>query len=130
MCKPIADSFIFMGIIMGRIVFAPPIPISAIPYKKFLLQVERKSINEIRSMINLFKGMGYNIECYIRHTSTVDILNKALGLDLKPSSELYSYKDGDILVVVGLKNPVRGKEVKVSSVDDLDIAVVYVVSQG
>ena len=63
---------------------------------------------------------------YIRHPSTVRILNEVLGLDLQPSSELYQYQQGDIVIVVGLRRPVRGQEVEVT-VNDLDIAIISIV---
>ena len=66
---------------------------------------------------------------YIRHPSTVRILNEVLGLDLQPSSELYQYQQGDIVIVVGLRRPVRGQEVEVT-VNDLDIAIISIVEVG
>ena len=60
---------------------------------------------------------------YIRHPSTVRILNEVLGLDLQPSTSLYQYQPGDIIIVVGLRRPVRGQEVEVRP-EDLDVAIV------
>jgi hypothetical protein len=53
------------------------------------------------------------------------MLSEILGKQLTPSAELYMWREGDVLVVVGLKKPVRGQEVEVS-VEDLDFVVVRV----
>ena len=55
------------------------------------------------------------------------MLSEILGKQLTPSTELYVWREDDILVVVGLKKPVRGQEVEVS-VEDLDLVVVRVFS--
>jgi hypothetical protein len=54
---------------------------------------------------------------YIRHESTVKLLSSILGVELKPSSDLYKYEWGDALVVVTLKRPIRGQEVEVKPED-------------
>jgi len=110
---------------MCRLVFVPPIPLSAFPFRSFVLVVFRIDLEELKRIVEMYRKEGYHIECYIRHASTVQVLNDVLGLNLKPSSALYQYQDGDQLIVVGLKKPVRGQEVQVS-VEDLDIAHVIV----
>ncbi len=110
---------------MARLVFVPPVPLNAFPYKRFDLVVKRVTIGEIKREVEFAKEAGVPIENYIRHESTVRVLNEALGLDLKPSSALYQHKYGDTIIVVGLKKPVRGQEVQVS-LEDLDLAIIQV----
>jgi hypothetical protein len=57
------------------------------------------------------------LENYIRHESTIRVLSKLLNVELKPNTGLYTYKDGDILIIVTLKKPPRGQEVEVKSED-------------
>lgn len=112
-----------------RVVFLPPVPLNAIPGQDILLIVKRRPLEEVKKTIDALVRQGARIECYIRHESTVRVLNQALGLDLKPSNALYRYQEGDVLIVVGLKKPVRGQEVADVTIDDLDIAIVSVVTE-
>ena len=85
-------------------------------------------LEEVKEFIDYAKEKGDEILCFIRHESTVSVLNKVFGLNLKPSNELYQYREGDVLVVVGLKKPIRGHEVHVT-IADLDIAMVSVIRE-
>jgi len=50
-----------------------------------------------------------NIRCYIRHEGIIRLLRKELGVELKPSAELYQYSpEDDVYMVI----PRRGKEGK------------------
>ncbi|RLG84700.1 MAG: hypothetical protein DRO39_07245 [Thermoprotei archaeon] len=111
---------------MARLIFAPPLPLNAFQGKTISIKVRRLSIEELRHLVEQYKQQGVEIMNYIRHPSTVRILNEVLGLDLQPSSELYQYQQGDIVIVVGLRRPVRGQEVEVT-VNDLDIAIISIV---
>jgi hypothetical protein len=62
---------------------------------------------------------------FVRHESTVKLLSNALEKQLTPNAGLYTWQEGDILVIVGLKKPVRGQEMQIVA-DDLDLVVVYV----
>ena len=110
----------------SRLVFVPPLPLNAIKKSTFVMLVQRRSIEFIKILIDYAKEQKMPIECYIRHESTVKLLNEVLGLDLKPSNALYEYRDGDILVMVGLKKPVRGAEVTDVKLEDLDIALAFI----
>ena len=108
-----------------RIVFIPPLPLNAFPYKQFSLLVSKTSFEGLKKILKKYQESGVELEIknFVRHESTVQILNQELGLSLKPSSELYSYQEGDIMIVVGLKKPVRGQEIQVSR-DDIELAIV------
>jgi len=110
---------------MMRLVFVPPVPLNAFPYRKFAMVIVRVSIEEVARLVNHAKKNGIPILNYVRHESTVRLLNQFFGLDLKPSSELYKHGKGDALIVVGLKKPVRGQEVEVKP-EDLDLAIAAV----
>jgi len=110
---------------MTRLIFAPPLPLNAFPYQTFTINVRRLSIEELEEVVNCYRQQGAEIKNYIRHPSTVRLLNEVLGLDLQPTTSLYQYQPGDIIIVVGLKRPVRGQEVEVS-IEDLDIAMISI----
>ena len=103
--------------IFPRVVLLNALPLSAIPKEAYYFDIlcKRTSIEAIVDVVrNSFK-----VENYIRHESTVKLLSKLLNIDLKQSSDLYTYKKGDVLVIVTLKKPVRGQEVEVKE-EDLD----------
>ena len=110
---------------MTRLIFAPPLPLNAFPYSSFTVNVRRLAIEELKQLVTQLVAQGTEIRNYIRHPSTVRLLNEVLGLDLQPSASLYQYQPGDIIVIVGLKKPVRGQEVEVS-IEDLDIAMISI----
>jgi len=62
---------------------------------------------------------------YVRHESTVKLLANILGKDLTPNPGLYSFKEDDTLIVVGLRKPVRGQEMDVKP-EDLDLVYVRI----
>ena len=111
---------------MTRLVFAPPLPLNAFPYNNFTISIRRIGVDELKQLVDRCRQQGAEVRCYIRHPSTVRLLNQLLGLNLEPSAELYQYQHGDIIVVIGLKKPVRGHEVEVT-VNDLDIALIEIV---
>jgi Domain of unknown function (DUF1874). len=59
---------------------------------------------------------------FVRHESTVKLLSSILGRDLTPNAGLYQWQEGDELVIVGLKRPVRGQEQEVK-LEDLDLVL-------
>jgi len=113
---------------MKRVVFLPSVPLSAISHTSFTVVYRRVSLEKLKNLLKYACGEGYKdcvFECYIRHESTVKLLNEILGLNLKPSADLYTFSDEDAVVVVSLKMPTRGAEAEVKP-DDLDVAVVDV----
>ena len=105
-----------------RYVFLNSLPLNAFDKPFMQLLVTKVDPNYVKLLIQYDD----NVECYIRHNATVDIINKLLELNLKPSSDLYKYRDGDVLIIVSLKKPVRGQEVQDVTLDDLDIRMVEV----
>jgi len=85
------------------------------------LRCKRSSIEALADIIKHSEV----VENYIRHESTVKLLSKLLGIDLKPSSGLYEYRSGDILLIVTLKKPARGQEVEVK-IEDLEYYICVV----
>jgi len=59
---------------------------------------------------------------FVRHESTVKLLSSILNRDLTPNAGLYQWQQGDVLIVIGLRKPIRGQEVEVKA-DDLDIVL-------
>ncbi len=88
-------------------------------FKLLVTKVKHDVLKQLASMMN-------NVECYIRHKATVELLNKEFGLKLEPSSDLYKYREGDVLFIVSLKKPIRGKELDNITLDDIDIWMVEV----
>jgi len=106
---------------MRRLVILNAFPLNAFPFPMFTVNIERVNVKQIKDVMGSFD----HIECYVRHPSTVKVLNDLLGLSLKPSSGLYKYEKGDELLIVTLKKPIRGKEVEVTE-NDLVFYHVYV----
>jgi hypothetical protein len=106
---------------MKRVVFVGGIAPSMFPnYKELTLYYKRVNIDELKELVKDAEVLNY-----VRHESTVKVLSEILGKQLTPSTELYIWREDDILVVVGLKKPVRGQEVEVS-IKDLDLVMVRV----
>jgi len=106
---------------MKRVVFVGGLAPSMFPgYKELTLWYKRIGVEELKELVKDAEVLNY-----VRHESTVKVLSEILGKQLTPSAELYVWREDDVLVVVGLKKPVRGQEVEVS-VEDLDLVVVRV----
>ncbi len=110
---------------VGKVVFIPPIPLNAFPYSSFIVTVQKVHPAILSVLIDFYKDRKAEFKSYIRHESTVKVINEAFGLDLQPSSELYQYSKDDLVIIVGLRKPIRGKEVEVK-LEDLDFAVINV----
>ncbi len=104
-----------------RVILLNGLPLSIIPYSKFTLEVNRIDVDQLAEII----ASSTEVKNYIRHTATVDVLNILLKTSLKPSAENYAYKEGDTIVVITVKNVIRGQEMTVKP-EDLDIFVVRV----
>jgi len=104
---------------MPRLVFLNALPLNAFPIDEYGLKIGivKVSLYSVKPLVKDWARAGVPIECYIRHRATVELLNKLLGLDMKPSDGLYRYSDGDKIIVVTLKKPLRGQEVDVKPQD-------------
>ena len=107
-----------------RVVFLNALPLNAIPYNSFTIACWRVGFDVLR--IHVVDSV---VESYIRHEATLRLVSSVLGVDLKPSSGLYSYRPGDALAVVTLKKPARGQEVAEVKPEDLDVHL-CLVSRG
>jgi hypothetical protein len=109
----------------GRIVILNALPLNALPRRHVQADILPVAINELVAWIQRRAAEGYELIHYIRHAGTIAAL-RAAGAPLSetPNSGLYSYREGDILVVVTLRNPPRGQEVSQVSPQDLETWVV------
>jgi len=84
------------------------------------------SLQELAQWVQRRLQEGYALIHYIRHPATIAALRQ-IGVPLsEPNSGLYSYQPGDVVVVVSLKNPVRGQEQSHVTPQDLESWVVAV----
>jgi hypothetical protein len=100
------------------------LPLNAIEGERFNLTVIRITPYYLIGSLKEDMEKGVEVVNYIRHPATVSLLNTH-GLNLVPSSGLYSYRAGDVLFIVTVKTPVRGQEVEVKF-EDLDCFIVFV----
>jgi len=108
-----------------RYIFLNALPLNALPRKPLELKITPVKLEVLKQLVPLMK----NIENYIRHQSTITLLNKLLGLQLEPSNKLYSYQEGDIIYVITLNKPTRGIEIKEVCENDITIWQVEVFNQ-
>jgi hypothetical protein len=103
------------------------LPLNALPRRHLSLDVLPISINELAQWINRRLQEGWQLVHYIRHPATIQVLRQAgIPLSETPSSNLYQYIHGDIIIVVTLKTPQRGQEATQVSLQDLEAWVVTV----
>ena len=109
-----------------RIVFLNALPLNSLPKRHVHLDVIPVSLKELARWVSRRLDEGYQLEHYIRHESTIQVL-RIIGIPLAegPNAGIYQYRHGDILVVATLRNPVRGQEVQVRP-EDLEVWVVTV----
>ncbi|RLF07188.1 MAG: hypothetical protein DRJ60_03190 [Thermoprotei archaeon] len=112
---------------LGRIVFLNAFSLSMIDHDNYTLIVEKKDPALLRNIVKKWIQMGYDVCCYIRHESTLNVINEFFGFSLAPSSDIYKHEDKDIMIVASLKQPARGREVQVQSIDDLDFYLIRVI---
>ena len=105
-----------------RYVFLNGLPLNALPNRSLVLKVSPIKPEVLKQLADMMEPK----ISYIRHPSTVNLLNRLFNLNLQPSSELYKYQDGDVLFVVTLKKPVRGQEVENLTENDIEIYQVEV----
>ncbi len=116
-----------LGVVVGalrvRLVLlnALPLNIFGLEEGEFIeLVIERVGVDELKKVVSEVS----EVACFIRHRATIEILSRLLGIELKPSAELYRYRPSDKLAVITLRKPVRGQEVEDLSVEDLEIYLV------
>ena len=102
----------------NQIIFLNAFPINAFMGKNAVLRVMHcgalKDIYDtIKTVIN-----NNNVINFISHESTA----KALGLN--PNKALYSYRDGDVIIIVTLNKPLRNVVDMQVTVNDLDVYLV------
>jgi hypothetical protein len=100
-----------------RLILLNAFPVNAIPFDTFTALFKRTSIEELARDV----ATAPEVLCYIRHPATVATLQSLLNVPLRPSSELYRYREHDIIYVVTLKTPQRGQEVAEIKLEDLDL---------
>jgi len=110
--------------IFPRVVLLNALPLNAIPKDYFAILCKRTDIEAIADIVRY----SLKVENYIRHESTVKLLSKLLNIELKPSADLYTYRDFDVLAIITLKKPQRGQEVEVK-LEDLDYYMCIVQEQ-
>jgi hypothetical protein len=109
---------------MGRVILLNALPITAFQ-TPVTLRIEEITPMRLQQIISQ-----HEIVNYIRHESTVRLLNQLLGVNLQPGGGLYRYEAGDQLIVVVLRSPQRGQQdVAVSAPEDIAIYRVDVISQ-
>jgi hypothetical protein len=86
------------------------------------VRFRRLSIEELRSLLS--EG---EIISYIRHVSTAQILQELVNRQIQPNNGIYTYKSGDVVIMVVLNVPARGQEV-VPKPEDLSFYLVEVLS--
>jgi len=89
------------------------LPLNAFPLDHFTIKVRRVSLSDIR--------IYNNVKCYIRHEGTVKLISRVLGVELKPSADLYKFNPNDAIYIITLKKPVRGTEASEISKEDVDV---------
>jgi hypothetical protein len=106
-----------------RLVLLNAFPINAFPYNSFTARFIKTDFTEMK-FDELRCG---DITCFIRHSATVALINQQLGTQLQPNPGLYKHDFCDIIYIVSLKSPERGKEVTAISQSDVDIWKVEVI---
>jgi hypothetical protein len=110
----------------NRLVLLNALPLNAIQLDHFCIDVRRETIDDLRYYINKAKSINAEIISYIRHEATVNLLNQVLGLSLRPESGLYQWREGDELIIITLKKPIRGQEATEVKIEDLEFFYVYI----
>ncbi len=115
-------------LIMTRLVFLNALPLNAFNLREgneVVFRVKKISLDDLKSIVRNAEG----IDCFIRHKATVEFLRNVLGIDIESSSSLYSYNPNDRIVVIALKKPIRGQEVSVVRLEDIEVYLVDVVER-
>jgi len=98
------------------------LPLNALPRRPLNMIVEPiTNIVSLAMWLSHMVRQGYAVEHYIRHPATIAAL-RGLGapIDERPSSGLYQWQEGDVVVVVTLRQPQRGQEAAQVRPEDLE----------
>ena len=116
----------------SRLVFLNSLPLNAVNLSLFFVEVRRidtskpMGIELLRYTINKARSVNAEIISFIRHESTLNLINQLFNLQLTANPGLYQWRKGDEIIVVSLKKPVRGQETQEVSLEDLEIYYVYI----
>jgi hypothetical protein len=109
-----------------RIVVLNAMPMNALPPKHVRLEAMPVAPSEFVEWVKRKVKDGYRVVHFIRHPSTIQVLrNAGVPISEAPEAGLYRWQEGDVMAVVTLKNPTRGQEQAVVTLDDLAIWLVY-----
>ena len=102
----------------NQIIFLNAFPISAFMGKNAVLRVMH--CGALKDIYDLLKTVinNNNVISFISHESTA----KAVGLN--PNKALYSYREGDTIIIVTLNKPLRNVVDMQVTVNDLDVYLV------
>jgi hypothetical protein len=111
-----------------RVVFLNAMPLNSLPRRHLALDVLPVSIADLTQWVQRRLQEGWQLVHFIRHSATIQAL-RSVGIPLseQPNAGLYTYRNGDIMVVVTLRSPARGQEVQQISPQDLEMWIVSVV---
>jgi len=100
----------------NRVVLLNALPLNAIEGEVFTINcVKFNDVSVLKELAEKLKGK--TILSYVRHESTVKLISRLIGVELKPTAELYKHKGGDAMIIATLKTPARGAEVEVKEGD-------------
>jgi len=109
-----------------RVVLLNALPLNAIPYERFAIQVNRLSPDAFEYSILQDIDKGYQIISFIRHKATVDLLSKMLNVEIKVSNELYKYQESDLIYIVTLKPEKIQRGQEATDLKPEDLAYYYI----
>ncbi len=109
-----------------RLVFLNALPLNSISLNRFYIDVRRIDIETMNYIVKKAKSTDSEILNYIRHESTIRLINSLFGLNLSINPGLYQWQEGDELLIITLKKPVRGQEAVEVTIDDLDMFYAYI----
>jgi len=112
-----------------RIVVTNALSLSMFTKQYMALYIVRTSLKSLPNFVKtVTRHTSVEFTHYIRHKATLEVVRKYLPqLSPEPNTDTYTYKPGDIIIVVALKTPQRGQEVQQINEDDLDVALIEVV---
>ncbi len=116
-----------MGI--TRFVLLNSLPLNAFPFSSFDLGIMKEDLAEIKRIRDMYEADNeeYRFANYIRHPATLKLLSEKLGVNFEPNSGLYSYQPDDIIFVITLNTPQRGKEETEISENDISVYKIIVI---
>ena len=111
-----------------RFVLLNGLPLNAFSFSEFTLEVVKTSLEEIKKLRDWYEvdNEEYRFANYVRHSGTLKLLSQKLGVNFEANAGLYQYKKGDIIYVITLNNPQRGKEETEISENDISVYKIIV----